>query len=202
MAGRGSDVIRGRSPAGARSSPGRLVVFGLAAGAAVAGLVLLLLQVAPPRPEPPAQPGRLVAGDLTLDLQNAGWITHDDVGGPTPAAVQNGFQMPASMMPGLPEHGTHRLYLEAVLTDLGSVAATFAPQEFSVREAGGATWSLKQPATFGSGSLQPGQSRSLDLFFDVPETVAKLDLVWSHGGQDRSLSVDSPPPAAHTHGEG
>src|SRR5215467_14375321 len=107
MAGPGTHVLRRRSRAPAPSSPGRFVVIGLAALVAFGGLLLLLLTLAPPRPAPHPVAGRLTAGDLTLQLQSSGWITHDDVGGPTPAGVQDGFQMPASMMPGLPEHGSH-----------------------------------------------------------------------------------------------
>ena len=201
MAGPTTLAVRRRSRAPARPSPGRFVVIGLVALVAAGGLLLLLLAVAPPRPAPQPVPGELVAGDLTLQLQASGWITHDDVGGPTPGAVQNGFQMPASMMPGMPEHGTHRLYLEVVVSDLGSNGTSFAPGDFWVRS-GNTTWPLNRPATFAPGTLQPGQARSFDLLFDVPEAVSRLDLVWNHDGQAQSLAVDSPPPPAHTHGGG
>ena len=201
MAGLGSGTARRRprAPAG-RSPAGALAVAGLATVAGVAGFVVFLSLVAPPPPEPPGAPGRLAAGDLVLELQSAGWIEHDDVGGPTPAAVQNGFQMPASMMPGMPDHGTHRLYLEAVLSNAGTGMVAFAPREFAVRAPGGSSWPLDQPATFASGTLQPGQVRSLDLLFDVPETVSQLDLVWAHGGQVQYVQVGATPPPAHEHG--
>jgi hypothetical protein len=195
--------LRGRTRGGLRaprgSSAGVVAVIGVAALAAAAGLVLLLGAVAPPRPDVQAPPGTLVAGDLQLQVQNTGWITHDDVGGPTPASIQNGFTMPASMMPGLPDHGTHRLYLEAVLSNVGQGTASFAPREFSVRAPSGRTWPLDEPPTFSAGSLQPGQMRSLDLLFDVPDTVTQLDLAWAHDGADGSISVDSRPPP-HQHG--
>jgi hypothetical protein len=187
-----------RAPRG--SSAGVVAVIGLAALAAAAGLVLLLGAVAPPRPDVPRPAGTLVAGDLQLQVQNTGWITHDDVGGPTPASIQNGFTMPASMMPGLPDHGTHRLYLEAVLSNVGQGAASFAPREFSVRAPSGRTWPLDDPPTFAAGSLQPGQTRSLDMLFDVPDTVTRLDLAWAHDGADGSISIDSRPPPPHQHG--
>jgi hypothetical protein len=201
MAGLGSGVVRRRlrAPAG-RSPAAAAAVAGLAAGAGVAGFVLFLSLVAPPPPDQTAAPGRLAAGDLVLQLQSAGWIEHDDVGGPVPAAVQNGFQMPASMMPGMPEHGTHRLYLEAVLSNAGSGTVAFAPREFAVRAPGGASWPLDQPATFSSGTLRPGQVRSIDLLFDVPESVSQLDLVWTHGGEVQYVQVGATPPPAHDHG--
>ena len=198
MAGHGSAVIRRRSRA--PSPAGALVVTGLATIAGVAGFILFLSVVAPPRPDLPVVPGRLVAGDLVLELQNAGWITHDDIGGPVPASVQNGFQMPASMMPGMPNPGTHRLYLEAVVSNTGSSDAAFAPRDFSVRSTSGATWPLNQPATFQAASLQPGQTRSLDLLFDVPDSVADLDLVWAHAGQLQAAPVGATPPPIHDHG--
>lgn len=186
---------RTRSPAGA------FLLTALAAVAGVAGFILFVGLVAPPPPDAAAVPGRLTVGDLALELQTSGWITHDDVGGPAPAAVANGFQMPASMMPGLPEHGVHRLYLEAVLSNVGSSSAGFTPREFSVRSTGGATWSLDQPATFQAGSLLPGQARSLDLLFDVPEAIDQLELVWSHDGQIQSVQVSAgaAPAAQHDH---
>lgn len=200
MAGHGSAVIRRRPRA--PSPAGALVIIALATIAGVAGFVLFLSVVAPPRPDPPAAPGRLVAGDLVLELQNAGWITHDDIGGPLPASVQDGFQMPASMMPGMPDPGIHRLYLEAVISDTGSGEAAFAPRDFSVRSTSGATWPLNQPATFQAASLQPGQTRSLDLLFDVPDSVADLDLVWAHEGQLQAMQVSATPPPIHDHGGG
>src|SRR5215472_7887198 len=200
MAGHGSAVIRRRQRA--PSPAGALVIIALATIAGVAGFILFLSVVAPPRSDPPVVPGRLVAGDLVLELQNAGWITHDEIGGPAPASVQNGFQMPASMMPGMPGPGTHRLYLEAVISDDGSSEAAFAPRDFSVRSRSGATWQLNQPATFTAASLQPGQTRSLDLLFDVPDTVADLDLVWAHAGQLQAAPVDAAPPPIHDHGAG
>lgn len=200
MAGHGSAVIRRRSRA--PSPAGALVITALATVAGVVGFTLFLSVVAPPSPDPPVVPGRLVAGDLVLELQNAGWITHDDVGGPLPASVQDGFQMPASMMPGMPDPGIHRLYLEAVLSDTGTNEAAFAPRDFSVRSASGATWPLDQPATFEAASLRPGQTRSLDLLFDVPDSVANLDLVWAHAGQLQSVQVGATPPPIHDHGSG
>jgi hypothetical protein len=199
MAGHGS-VVRRRTRA--PSPAGAVLIAGLATVAGVAGFILFLSLVAPPRPDGPVTPGRLVAGDLVLELQNAGWIAHDDVGGPVPASVRDGFQMPASMMPGMPAPGTHRLYLEAVLSNAGAADAGFAPREFSVRSVAGATWSLDQPATFEAASLRPGQTRSLDLLFDVPDSVARLDLVWQHAGQLQTVQVGATPPPAHDHGTG
>jgi hypothetical protein len=200
MAGHGSAVIRRRPRA--PSPAGALVITAIATIAGVAGFILFLSVVAPPPTEPQAVPGRLVAGDLVLELQNSGWITHDDIGGPAPASVQNGFQMPASMMPGMPNPGTHRLYLEAVVSNTGSSEAAFAPHDFSVRATSGATWPLNQPATFEAASLQPGQTRSLDLLFDVPDSVADLDLVWAHAGQLQAVQVGAAPPPVHDHGGG
>lgn len=200
MAGNGSALVRRRSRAPSRGVA--IVVVGLALVVGIAGLVLFLTLVAPPPANAPVVPGRLVAGDLVLELQGAGWITHDDIGGPVPSAVADGFQMPASMMPGMPGPGVHRLYLEAVLSNTGSGEAGFAPRDFSVRSAAGATWPLDQPATFQSASLRPGQTRSLDLLFDVPDSVSQLDLVWQHDGQLQSVGVGATPPPIHDHSGG
>jgi hypothetical protein len=200
MAGQRSAVLRRRSRA--PSPAAAVVIAGLATIAGVAGFILFLSVAAPPRPDPPVVPGRLIAGDLTLELQNAGWITHDEVGGPAPASVKDGFQMPASMMPGMPGPGVHRLYLEAVLSNTGSGESGFAPRDFSVRSTAGATWPLDQPASFQAASLRPGQTRSLDLLFDVPDSVARLDLVWAHAGELQSVQVGAAPPPVHDHAGG
>jgi hypothetical protein len=171
----------------------------VAAGASLAGLVLLLLLVAPPQLPAPATPGTLAAGFLTLQIQTTTWIVHDDVGGPLPTGVPDGFQMPASMMPGMPDHGTHRLYVEAEISDTGQAAASFAPADFSARSPGGRSWPLNKPPSFSAEALGPGQERSLDLFFDMPETVDASDLVWTHDGLIQSMPIDSRPPPPHVH---
>jgi len=192
---------------GVNRSPGRRavspspwpLVFGLAIVAGLAGLLLLLGLVAPPPPALVAPPSTILAGDLSLQIQGTSWITHDDVGGPTPPAVEHGFQMPASMMPGMPEHGTHRLYVEAVLSNIGQSQASYSPGEFTARAPGGGTWHLNQPAAFAPGVLAPGQERSLDLFFDIPESQVATELAWTHDGLTQSIPVDSRPPPPHIH---
>lgn len=191
---------RRRPRTSTRVSSRALLVIGLGLSAGLVGLVLVLGLVAPPRPAPRTDPGTILAGDLSLQVQNSAWITHDDVGGPTPAGLPAGFQMPASMMPGMPDHGAHRLYLEAVLSDIGQADASFGPQEFSVRARDGRTWPLNQPASFTPGSLRPGQQRSLDLLFDMPESVSDVVLTWTHGGELQSISIDAQPPSPHGHG--
>ena len=156
--------------------------------------------VAPPRPATREEPGTLEANGLRLQIQNSGWISHDKAGGPTPASIQNGFEMPASMMPGMPAPGSQRLFLELVLSDVGQDSVSFTAREFSVRAPNGIFWKPNNPALFGPSSLQPGQGRSVDLFFDVPEGVTRLELVWEHGGQLQSIPIDSRPPPPHVHG--
>ena len=68
-----------------------------------------------------------------------------------------------------------------------------------MRSPGGRTWPLNQPAAFASGTLQPGQQRSLDLFFDMPDSLSASELAWAHDGQSQSLSIDSRPPPPHSH---
>jgi hypothetical protein len=182
-----------------RASPYGLGLLAAGAAAGVAGVLLVLSMAAPPRPETPDQPGTLEANGLRLQIQNSGWITHDEVGGPTPASIRNGFDMPASMMPGMPAHGTERLFLEVVLSDVGGETVRFTPLEFSVRAPDGSSWRLNHPASFGPGALQPGQGRSLDLFFDIPDGVTRLQLAWDHDGRLQSTPIDARPPPPHIH---
>lgn len=181
-----------RIPAGA-------LLTALAAAAGLLGCVLLLLLVAPPRPPQPSDAGTLRIGDLSLQIQDTGWITHDHIGGATPAP-EKGFDMPASMMPGMPDEGKHRLYLEVVVEDTGTSSAAFAPREFTLRSPGGQTWALNDPPSFGPQTLMPGQMRSLDLYFDIPDTVAQVQLAWAHDGDMQQLAIDSRPPPPHNHG--
>jgi hypothetical protein len=184
------------------AAPRAAFVIAIGACASLLGLVLLLLLVAPPRSAPPQQPGILTAGDLSLQIQDSGWVTHDHVGaapGATPA-VPDGFKMPDSMMPGLPSEGTQRLWVEAVLTNRGQASDSFTPEEFAVQTPHGRTWQIDKPADFKAGSLAPGQSITVGMSFDVPDTVSDLELVWNKDGQSSSMSVDSRPPAQHVHG--
>jgi hypothetical protein len=178
--------------------PAAALVTALAAAAGLLGLVLLLLLLAPPRPPQPPDAGRLRIGDLSLRVQDSGWTTHDHIGGATPAPAK-GFDMPASMMPGMPDEGKHRLYMEVVLEDTGQSSATFAPREFTLRSAGGRTWPLNDPPSFGPQTLLPGQTRSLDLYFDIPDSVAQVQLAWARDGDMQQLAIDSRPPPPHNH---
>jgi hypothetical protein len=182
-----------------RRRPVGILIAALAAGASLVGLGLLLLVVAPPRPAPLVEQGTLLSGDLSLRIQDTGWITHDTIGGATPAP-DTGFQMPASMMPGMPDEGKHRLYIEVTLDDVGQASASFAPQEFTLRTPEGRSWPLDQPASFGPATLLPGQIRSLDLLFDIPDTVSQVLLAWNHDGETQQLAIDSRPPPPHNHG--
>ena len=175
------------------------LITALAAAAGLLGCIVLLLLLAPPRPALPADAGTLRIGDLSLQIQDSGWITHDHIGGATPAP-EKGFDMPASMMPGMPDEGKHRLYLEVVVEDTGQSSATFAPREFTLRSPGGSTWTLNDPPSFGPQTLMPGQMRSLDLYFDIPETVAQVQLAWAHDGDMQQLAINSRPPPPHNHG--
>lgn len=193
-----ANVRHSARPSTPRRPVGTLFVA-LAAGAALVGLGLLFLLVAPPRPAALQAPGTLRSGDLSLQIQDSGWITHDTIGGATPAP-DKGFQMPASMMPGMPDEGKHRLYLEVVLDDVGQSRAPFAPQEFTLRAPEGGSWPLNEPPSFGPASLEPGQTRSLDLMFDIPDTVSQVALAWEHDGEMQQLPIDSRPPPPHNHG--
>jgi hypothetical protein len=179
--------------------PAAAIITGVAGSAGLLGLGLLLLLLAPPRPAPAAEPGTLRSGDLSLQIQDAGWITHDPIGGAT-SAPDKGFQMPASMMPGMPDEGRHRLYLEVVLSNAGQSSGTFGPQEFALRSSDGRVWGLNDPPSFDRATLLPGQTRSLDLYFDIPDTVAQVQLAWAHDGDTQQLPIDSQPPPPHNHG--
>jgi hypothetical protein len=137
----------------------------LAAVAGVVGFVIFVAALTPPRLEAAPPPGRVVAGDMVLAVHSAAWT---DVSART---------------------GARTLRLGVVLSNDGAVAAAIAPADFSVRTPRDAGWPLARPEAIGSESLAPGETRMLDLLFEVPAADTRLDLVWTHANQVRRVQV-------------
>jgi hypothetical protein len=152
-----------------RASPAGLVVLaGVATIAGVVGFTLFLALLPPPRPQPLATPGRLVAGDMVVEVRSAAWVAES---GP----------------------GVRRLQLQAVVSNVGSGSVAVEPRDFSVRGPDGVAWPADERVTPAPGSLRPGQARSIDLLFEIPAEAERLDLAWAHAGQVRFVQVGATP---------
>ena len=84
-----------------------------------------------------------------------------------------------------------RLSLQAVVVnESGGTAPAPAVQDFTVRDAGGRTWSVSPAGSaFSTVALQPGEQRGLDMIVDLPASASQLRLVMLHGGQVDSIPL-------------
>jgi hypothetical protein len=70
--------------------------------------------------------GAVSVGGLTLRIQSAQWVQMEH-------GSQDGFQMPAQMMPGAPSHDQQRLVLAVTISNRGDRAMQFRHDEFSLQ---------------------------------------------------------------------
>jgi hypothetical protein len=136
----------------------------------------------------------LEEGGLGLTVNTMLWMDSgmDAPGQPTPA----GFEMPASMMPGMQTAGNQRLRIELYIRNVTTDPQRYALSDFVLVGPGGKTWKvLANAATVHSvapqdGVLDQGFSTTVDLYFDVPAGQTKnLSVRWSHGGSTVSFPV-------------
>lgn len=151
----------------------------------VLGLVELVTLVRD-RPAPVAVLTATVDG-LTANVSEAGWL---DMIMPT----QDGYQMPASMMPGMPADGSERLSVKlTVANGPGATRPLRMTDEFILRTSkDGKTWKAVG-GTFGDlPRLAPQSAVTGVLFFDLPadeltKWTAWMD--WSHQGVRTRLRI-------------
>jgi hypothetical protein len=136
----------------------------------------------------------LEAGGLGLTVNTMLWMGSgmDTPGQPTP----QGFDMPASMMPGMQTAGNQRLRIELYIRNVTTDPQRYALSDFVLVGRGGKTWRvLANAATEHSVApqkavLEQGFSTTVDLYFDVPAAQTKnLSVRWSHGGSTVSFPV-------------
>ena len=164
-----------------RAGPAALLSVALLAG--VVGAVMAVAG-AVNRPRLVASSGR--AGDLTLEVSRAEWVTHDME------------PMPGMAVAGMAPEGFTRLHLEVTLQNRGGGRRTFATEQFGL-EAERARVDLAS-TSFVTGAIGPGELMAGDLFFDVPTgaTDHALRLAWRVPGRDVLFQLDAPPgPAPH-----
>lgn len=105
-----------------------------------------------------------------------------------------GYQMPLSMMPGMPPDGHLRLSVAVSLTNRGEDGRSVAPAgEFVLRDArGDDSWRPTSDTFDGLTRLGPASGASGTLFFDVPEETidqGQLYIDWEHSGDSLQLAV-------------
>lgn len=129
------------------------------------------------------------AGGIDMSVETAEWISMDH-------NEAKGFPMPASMMPGMPGEGEHRLKVEFTLRNPGESARAFAPAELQLAAGGGKVYApINDPAM--AHSIGPGQAIDGLFYFDVPGTETDLHLVWTSGGTQVHIPLSAPSDEHH-----
>lgn len=154
---------------------------GPARAAAVGGLAVALVAfglfqiVALLRAGPAANPlPSATLNGLTASVQHASWVGMDMSG------FMPGYQMPASMMPGMPEDGYHRFAVTVTIVNTGGGTRQFhADRDFSLRTAGDEKSWPAEATTFGPlPRLGADNGITGDIYFDLPESVLADFSAW------------------------
>jgi hypothetical protein len=185
------------------SAGDRLLVLG-ASVLAVAGLGQFVLGWGQGLKPATAHPEALVvaADGVAANVRGARWIAHDhnaDTGtGP-------GYQMPLSMMPGMPADGQTRLAISVTVTNTEGAGRPIDPAgEFTLADAAtGERWQPSADTFDGLSRLPAGNAADGVVFFDVPGSdlgQRRFYIDWKHGRERAQLAVqpgqDSAP---HSH---
>lgn len=153
------------------------------------------------------------AGGLSAWVTDYQWLEHDHDGADSsdltpPDAVslpapedavasfggqdQNqGFAMPASMMPGTPDEGFLRLQVELDVLNRSSREQTVDISQFHLLGEDGRTWPTMGGGTFKATSLGKGHAYTTVAAFDVEESVSgqTMYLVWRANGEETHFLV-------------
>lgn len=163
-----------------------IAVFGMVQ----AGFVLVARHSAPPAPV-------VVVDGLQASVTAVEQLAHnhDDTAGP--------YQMPLSMMPGMPADSDVRLAVSLVLTNRSTSGAAIDPAtEFALHRVAGGRWSAGSDTFGGLGRLGAHSQVVGTLFFDVPADradISKLYLKWVHQRQGALLEIPDQGAPAHSH---
>jgi mono/diheme cytochrome c family protein len=126
-----------------------------------------------------------VLSGLFLRLESAEWL-HD-----TMAHPDKGYQMPASMTPGMPLPGQERLAVEVSVRNTSRQRQELDVEELELVSADDAVWPAVA-SEVGHVTLAPGEGVSAIVQFDVPEKLPSARLVWARGGTRVSLLSTRP----------
>lgn len=131
---------------------------------------------------------------LSLHLNQVVWMAND-MTDPTAKVKPGQFQMPQSMMPGMPTGGDKRLRIELYLRNISDKTQRYGLAEFRLLGAKGKSWvPLANAATRGAvlaANLYPGFQATIDLYFDLPASQGgnHLRLEWEHLGHVMAIPV-------------
>lgn len=168
---------------------------------AVAGLALLIVTALTTDPaiglETEAR-----SGGLSLWASNVEWLEHDhdgsNPGGQTSTETESatdvadtlltgqgdqGFQMPATMMPGTPEEGFQRVQLNLDFVNR-EASRQVSPADFSLVAEGRRVYPPNFGGSFVPTIIGPSQQFSTMLSFDIPESISSddVELLWAGDG--------------------
>jgi hypothetical protein len=147
--------------------------------------------------------GSATLGGLTATTARASWVVMED----HEMDSQDGYQMPAQMMPGAPQGNDMRLGVNVSLTNTGGEARSFdLGTEFTL--SGGRTdghLALESDTFGGLPRLAAHSQVDGVLYFDTPmpgQADPPLYLTWRRDGGQQRLLVDLPgtTPDHHSHG--
>jgi hypothetical protein len=160
---------------------------------AMAGIAQLLIGWLPAlgSAAQPPQPSAVAADGVAARVVQARWIAHDHN-----AATGSGpgYQMPLSMMPGMPADGQIRLALSVTVTNTATGGRPISPEdEFTLRDAGsGESWRPATDTFDGMSRLGPLSAADGVIFFDLPEEKqgeGQLYVDWKHSKRSVRLAV-------------
>jgi hypothetical protein len=172
---------------------------------AVIGLVQAGLIARGPSAGPP-EPHAALDG-MQIAVAKSQFLSHEDMDpiplDPAAPSGPVGYQMPGSMMPGMPAEGRTRLMIQLQLVNGVDKDRTVDPaNEFLLRDERGQTV-LTEGDTFGGLSrLTPSTGMAGALFFDVPTDGAASHqwvLEWKRGRHTARLAVTPGAVPAHSH---
>lgn len=129
------------------------------------------------------------AGGISLSVDAMMWMMN--------MQQSNGYQMPASEMPGMQQAGNNRLRVEVSLNNASTSVQQYAIADFSVSGPGGKIYKTVSQLQVHSdlptsADLQPGFGTTIDVYFDIPAKQSKnLTLKWSRGGTTVSIPVNT-----------
>lgn len=129
---------------------------------------------------------RASIGGLDLEVVSTRWLIDQmDHGG-------EGFSMPDSMMPGLPEQDAHRLAVELQLENRAEITQSFDPSQLRLLSSAGGEY---QPLQREPARVPSGHAFSTYNYYDVPgDDYGDLRLEWARGTTLRPLVAVAHPP--------
>jgi mono/diheme cytochrome c family protein len=107
------------------------------------------------------------------------------------AHPEKGYQMPASMTPGMPLAGQERLAVEVSVRNTSRQRQELDVEELELVSTDDAVWPAVS-SEVGHVMLAPGEGVSTVVQFDVPEKLSSARLVWTRGGARVSLLSTRP----------